>query len=117
MGDSLFIYSGVWELGEKDYPINSFYSIDLNKLDGVKVYWENLSAIEEAKRLGDRDSDEDEFEYEDDAEDEDDGEEEQDPGPLEGDEVRKARATMTNKRRWRFQTKGLGYHTQNRSKL
>lgn len=86
VGDSLFIYSGVWELGEKDYPINSFYSIDLNKLDGVKVYWEDLSAIEEAKRLGDRDSDEDEFEYEDDEEDEDDGEEEQDAGPLEGDE-------------------------------
>ena len=86
VGDSLFIYSGVWELGEKDYPINSFYSIDLNKLDGVKVYWEELSAIEEAKRLGDRDSDEEEFEYEDEEDDEDQSEEEQDAGLLESDE-------------------------------
>lgn len=85
--DSLFIYSGVWELGEKDYPINSFYSIDLNKLDGVKVYWEDLSTVEEAKRLGDRDSDEEEFEYEDEDDDEDDDEEEpQDTRLLEDDD-------------------------------
>ncbi|CCE65598.1 hypothetical protein TPHA_0M00200 [Tetrapisispora phaffii CBS 4417] len=71
--DTLFIYGGVWELGEKDYSIDSMYSIDLNKLDGVTVYWENLHDIEKAKELGAINSDE---EDEEDEDDEDDDEEE-----------------------------------------
>ncbi|KAG0674862.1 hypothetical protein C6P41_002347 [Kluyveromyces marxianus] len=72
--DTLFIFGGVVEIGEKDYPIDSFYSIDMNKLDGCKVYWENLEDVVKAEKLGEQDSD-DEFDDEDD-DDEDDGEEE-----------------------------------------
>lgn len=72
MNDSLYIYGGVWEYGDKDFIIDSFYSIDLNKVDGVTVYWEDMKEIEAAKREGAADS-EDEFDDEDD--DEDDGEE------------------------------------------
>lgn len=68
--DSLFIYGGIWEMGEKDYAIDSLYSIDLNKLDGVSCYWEDLQEIEKAKEIGEQDSDEDE-EEEDDEEDDD----------------------------------------------
>ena len=74
MNDNLYIYGGIWEYGDKDYIVDSFYSIDLNKVDGVTVYWEDLKEIEEAKREGEPKSD-----YEDDDEDEDDeddGEEE-----------------------------------------
>lgn len=72
-GDTLYIYGGVWEYGEKDYTIDSFYSINLNKLDGVSMYWENLENIEFAKKSGDQDSDDDDDDYDD--EDDDDGEE------------------------------------------
>lgn len=73
--DSLFIYGGVWELGEKDYTIDSFYSIDLNKVEGVSVYWENMEAIEMAKKLGDQDSDDDDDDDDEDDDDDDDEEE------------------------------------------
>lgn len=71
--DTLFIFGGIWELGEKDYSIDSLYSIDLAKLDGMKVYWEDLKEVERAKEIGDSDDDFDE----DDEDDEDDGEEEE----------------------------------------
>ncbi|SCU81915.1 LAMI_0B08196g1_1 [Lachancea mirantina] len=66
--DTLCIFGGTWEQGERDYSINSFYNIDLNKLDGVKVIWEEISEIERAKELGEEDEDDDE-EDEDDEED------------------------------------------------
>ncbi|KAL6930449.1 hypothetical protein ACO0R3_003568 [Hanseniaspora guilliermondii] len=70
LGDNLYIYSGLWELGEKEFSIDSFYSIDLNKLDSVKTYWEDLDAVLKAEREGIEDSDDD-FDYEDDDEDDD----------------------------------------------
>ncbi|CCK70537.1 Kel3p KNAG_0E02780 [Huiozyma naganishii CBS 8797] len=72
LNDTFYIYGGMWEFKDNDYTIDSFYSIDLNKLDGITQYYENLQEIEEVKRLGDVQS-EDDFEYEDD-DDEDDGE-------------------------------------------
>ncbi|CCD26843.1 Kel3p NDAI_0I02750 [Naumovozyma dairenensis CBS 421] len=74
--DLLFIYGGSWELGEKDYFINSFYSIDLNRIDGVTCYWEDLKEIEKAKELGEQDSDEEDDEDDEEDDDEDDDEEE-----------------------------------------
>jgi N-acetylneuraminic acid mutarotase len=74
--DTLFIFGGVWEFGEKDYSIDSLYSIDLGKLDGMRVYWEDLKDVERAKAEGDEDEDEDDFEDEDDEEDDDDDENE-----------------------------------------
>lgn len=72
--DTLFIFGGVWEIGEKDYSIDSFYAIDLNRLDGIKIYWEDLRDIEMAKELGDEEEDFEDDE-EDDEEDDDDEEE------------------------------------------
>lgn len=77
LGDNMYIYSGLWELGDKEFAIDSFYSIDLNKLDCVKTYWENIGDVLQAERDGIEDS-EDDFEYEDDEEDDDDDEEEED---------------------------------------
>lgn len=72
--DLLFIYGGTWEYADKDFPIDSLYSIDLTKLDCVKVYWEDLADIDRAKEIGDQDSDEDSDEDEE-GEDDDDYEE------------------------------------------
>lgn len=70
VNDTLFILGGVWEYGEKEYSINSFYSVDLNKADGVIVYWEDLSEVEKAEELDDDDSfGEEEDDEEDDSED------------------------------------------------
>lgn len=69
--DTLFIFGGVWEYGEKDYSIDSFYGIDLNKADGVTVYWEDLSAVENAKEEDESDEEDgDEDDEEDDSEEE-----------------------------------------------
>ncbi|SCU80166.1 LAFA_0B07866g1_1 [Lachancea sp. 'fantastica'] len=78
--DLLFIFGGIWEYGEKDYGIDSFYSIDLNKLDGVRLFWEDLNAVEKATMEDedgeDEDGEDDEDENEDgDDDDDDDGEE------------------------------------------
>ncbi|SCU87665.1 LAME_0D10990g1_1 [Lachancea meyersii CBS 8951] len=68
--DLLFIFGGTWEYGEKDYGIDSFYSIDLNKLDGVRLFWEDLDALEKAT-LVDEDA-EDELDEASDGDDDDD---------------------------------------------
>ena len=72
--DTLFIFGGAIEIGEKDYPIDSFYSIDMNKLDGVKLYWEDLSKVDMAEKAGDEDDDDFDEDDEDEDDDEDDGE-------------------------------------------
>ncbi|SCU80996.1 LADA_0B10638g1_1 [Lachancea dasiensis] len=64
--DMLFIFGGIWEFGEKDFVIDSLYCIDLNKLDGVKLFWQDLEAVERAKQLGDEEEEEDDDDYEED---------------------------------------------------
>ncbi|KAL3231132.1 Kelch repeat-containing protein 3 [Nakaseomyces bracarensis] len=73
--DSLFIYGGIWEQGDKDFMVDSLYSIDLNKIDGVTMYWEDMKDINKAKELGIQDSDEEDDDEDDDEEDDDDEEE------------------------------------------
>lgn len=82
LGDNLYIYSGLWELGDKEFSIDSFYSVDLNKLDCVKTYWEDLDAVIKAERDGLEDSDDD-FEYEDEDDEDDDDKDEILDGKLE----------------------------------
>lgn len=72
--DTLFIFGGVWENGEKDYSIDSLYSVDLAKLDGLKIYWEDLRDVENAKNEVDSDFEEDDDEEEEDDEEDDDEE-------------------------------------------
>lgn len=73
--DTLFIFGGVWELGERDYTIDSMYAVDLAKLDGLKIYWENLKEVENAVKEEEEDEDD---EFDDDEDDNDDEEESQD---------------------------------------
>lgn len=68
--DTLFLFGGIWERGEKEFHLDSMYSIDLGKIDGLKVYWENLQELEE--------EDEDDYDEEDEEEDEDEDEEDGD---------------------------------------
>lgn len=82
--DVLYVFGGSWERGDREFTLDTFYGIDLNKLDGVKVFWEDLRELEEADVDSDEEDDEededDEFEEDDDdAEgvEEDDGEEEE----------------------------------------
>lgn len=69
--DVLYVFGGSWERGDREFTLDSFYGIDLNKLDGVKVFWEDLRELEEADVDSDEEDDEDDFEYEDEGEDED----------------------------------------------
>ncbi|CUS21742.1 LAQU0S03e09714g1_1 [Lachancea quebecensis] len=70
--DTLFVFGGSWEYGEKDFFIDSFYSIDLNRLDGVRTLWEDLEEVERAKDQGFEEDDDydDEDEYDDEEDDE-----------------------------------------------
>lgn len=70
--DTLYIYGGVFERGEHEFTLDSMYAIDLGRLDGVKVLWEDLSEME-------REDSADELEEleEEDAEEEEDEEEEE----------------------------------------
>ena len=70
MDDTFYIYAGIWENNEIECNLDSFYAIDLSKLDGVTVFWEDLSEIYAAT------ADSDEEEDEEDDEDEDDDDEE-----------------------------------------
>jgi N-acetylneuraminic acid mutarotase len=70
--DSLFIFGGVWENGEREYTLDSMYSVDLGRLEGLKVYWENLNELDEPDE-----EEEEEEEDEDDDEEEDEGDEEE----------------------------------------
>ncbi|KAG7697241.1 hypothetical protein KL933_001564 [Ogataea haglerorum] len=60
--DTLYLYGGMYEAGEQEFNLDSFYSIDLSKLDGVRVFWEDLSELErqEAEESDDESDDEDE---------------------------------------------------------
>lgn len=69
--DTLYILGGVFERDEQEYNLDSLYAIDLNKLDGVKVIWEDLSELEKSVANSD-DEDEDDDDEDDDEDDEDD---------------------------------------------
>ncbi|KAB8235235.1 hypothetical protein BDV23DRAFT_195407 [Aspergillus alliaceus] len=73
--DTLFIFGGTYEKGDREFTFNDMYSIDLVKLDGVKEIfynepenWHLLNEEEESDDEMDDDEDyEEEGEYEDDA--------------------------------------------------
>ncbi|ODQ77330.1 hypothetical protein BABINDRAFT_163589 [Babjeviella inositovora NRRL Y-12698] len=66
--DTLYIFGGVWECGDQEFNIDSMYAIDLGKLDGVKVFWEDLSEVENAVEGSDEDEDDDSDDDSDDEE-------------------------------------------------
>lgn len=71
MDDIFYIYGGIWENGEVECNLDSFYSIDISKLNGIKVFWEDLSEIYAATA----ESEEEEDSEDEDSEDDDDEEE------------------------------------------
>ncbi|KAJ5173186.1 hypothetical protein N7492_005779 [Penicillium capsulatum] len=65
--DTLFIYGGTFEKGDREFTFDDMYSIDLVKLDGVKEVFfrepENWGLLDEAdsdEEMDDEDEDEDE---------------------------------------------------------
>lgn len=66
--DTLYIFGGVFERGDQEFNLDSMYAIDLNKVDGVKVLWEDLTELE--KEYVDSDDEEDDEDDEDDDEEE-----------------------------------------------
>lgn len=86
--DTLYIFGGVFERDEQEFALDSFYAIDLNKLDGVKVIWEDLSDLE--KEYVDSDEDEDDEAEEDDDEEDDDDEEEEEEEAEEEEQAEEA---------------------------
>ncbi|OWB55951.1 hypothetical protein B5S28_g1840 [[Candida] boidinii] len=71
LDDTLYIYGGMFEHGEQEFNLDSFYAVDLSKLQGVKVFWEDLSELENMKDSDDEFDDDDEDDDEDDDDDED----------------------------------------------
>ncbi|RAL16269.1 putative Kelch repeats protein [Aspergillus homomorphus CBS 101889] len=72
--DTLFIFGGTFEKGDREFTFNDLYSIDLVKLDGVKeIYYnepDNWHLLNEAESDDEMDEDE-----EDDLDEEDEGDE------------------------------------------
>lgn len=83
--DSIYIFGGVFERGDQEFNLDSMYAIDLNKLDGVKVLWEDLSELEKQYVDSDDEDDEDDDDEDDDDE-EDEAEAEEDDDEAEEEE-------------------------------
>jgi hypothetical protein len=71
--DTLFIFGGTFEKGDREFTFNDMYSIDLVKLDGVKeIYykepenWHLLNEAESDDEMDEDDEDEDEEDEDDD---------------------------------------------------
>lgn len=69
--DVLYIYSGTFEKGDREYTFDEMWSIDLGKLDGVREVFKR--EIEDWQGSEDEESDEDEEDSENSEESEDDG--------------------------------------------
>ena len=60
--DTLYIFGGIYEKDDREFNLDCFYAIDLVKLDGVKVLWEDFSELENEPENSDEGSDSDEEE-------------------------------------------------------
>ncbi|CAH6720174.1 kelch repeat-containing protein 3 [[Candida] jaroonii] len=91
LDDNYYIFGGIFERSEQEFCLDSFYSIDLSKLDGVKVYWEDHTELEQEYVGSDDEEEDDEDDEEDDEEEEeenvDDEEEEEEETEEEIEEV------------------------------
>ncbi|KAJ5899537.1 hypothetical protein N7495_004281 [Penicillium taxi] len=87
--DTLFIYGGTFERGDREFTFDDMYSIDLVKLDGVKEVFYNEP--ENWNLLDDEDSDED---MDDDEDDDEEDEEEGDAMSLDASSTAPTDATV-----------------------
>lgn len=86
LDDVYYIFGGIFERGDQEYNLDSFYSIDLGKLDGVKVFWEDLSELEQEVEDNEDEEDDDEDEDEDEFKEDDEENESSDEEVEESDE-------------------------------
>lgn len=75
--DTLFIYGGTFEKGDREFTFDDMYSVDLGKLDGMR----ELFKREPENWLGSEDGDSEEDDDEEDGE--DDSEDDEDDAPME----------------------------------
>ncbi|KAK9429177.1 hypothetical protein V1505DRAFT_178164 [Lipomyces doorenjongii] len=89
--DSLYIYGGVWEQGDRELTLDSMYAIDLGKLEGVRVIWEefaeDLAKAEQGEETDDDMDDEDEDEEDEDMDEEEEESKEDAPEEMQVDEA------------------------------
>ncbi|KAB8220783.1 hypothetical protein BDV33DRAFT_89793 [Aspergillus novoparasiticus] len=74
--DTLFIFGGTYEKGDREFTFNDMYSIDLVKLDGVKEIFYNEP--ENWNLLNEEEESDDEMDDDEDDEEEEEGDEEED---------------------------------------
>ncbi|EMG46134.1 KEL3 Kelch repeat-containing protein 3 [Candida maltosa Xu316] len=79
--DVLYLFGGIYERGDQEFNLDSFYAIDLGRLDGVKVFWEDLSELDKSEVNSEDEDDED-----DDDEDDDEDGDENENGEANGDD-------------------------------
>lgn len=84
--DTYYIFGGIYEKEDREFCLDSFYGIDLGKLDGVKVFWENLSELEEEIVGSDEEEEDEDDDEDDDEEEEKDDDDEDDEEPEEEEE-------------------------------
>ena len=78
--DTLYMFGGTFEKGDREYTFDEMWSIDLSKLDGVKeVFKRELEDWQGSEDEQSEDEDEDEDDSEEDSEDEDDNEDVTEP--------------------------------------
>ncbi|KAG7194852.1 uncharacterized protein KQ657_003954 [Scheffersomyces spartinae] len=76
--DTLYIFGGIFERGEQEFNLDSLYAIDMGKLDGVKVLWEDLSELDKETVISDDEEGDDDEEDEEEEEVQDDDEDQED---------------------------------------
>ncbi|KAF5347577.1 hypothetical protein D9756_010671 [Leucocoprinus leucothites] len=93
--NSLYIYGGIFEKGSKEYTLDDFYSLQLDKLDRFTCLKESGILIPDGEEESSSDDDDDEEDDDNDDEEEmenegDDGDEELDEGEDEDDRKKKS---------------------------
>ena len=84
LDDTLFIYGGTYEKGDREYILDSLYSIDLGRLDGVRTIYDKT---DESLWIDSDEEDEDEeWEDDNDSDDEDEADNEE-VNPLNMDNI------------------------------
>ncbi|CDK29723.1 unnamed protein product [Kuraishia capsulata CBS 1993] len=100
LDDKLYIFGGAWERGDQEFNLDSMYSVDLAKLDGVKVFWEDLSELERADSDSDEDDYSDDEDGSDDSEDEEVGDDDEVAEEEEEEEVEEVEPEIPDERPW-----------------
>lgn len=98
--DTLYIFGGIFERRDREFNLDSFYSIDLGKLDGVKVMWEDLLELEQEDEESEDDDDEDEEDEGSESENEQEDEDEAEEPVEEEEEIEDAEEDFPDARPW-----------------